>query len=344
MKTNYALAIALLAGAPLMAAITFLEAQGDTSRPASGTAGFLVIANQAEHTMLLVDIATHQTLTRVEVGINGHEVAVSPDGHFAYVPIYGNSGVGRPGTDGDSIDVVDLRRHTIAGHISMGKPVRPHCAKFGPDGLLYVSAELANAIFIVDTAARKVIGEIPTGQIESHMLVVTPDGHRAYTANVGAGSVSVIDLQKRKLLTTIPVAKRVQRISISPDGRRVYTHDQDSPRIAVIDTATNNIANWISLPATVFSSATTPDGHWLVAQAPSGQLFIVDTATSTVARSFPIPPATGEVLVTPDGSRAYISCPQASIVEILNLQTWKLEEPLRFTPWVDGLDYLRSVN
>jgi YVTN family beta-propeller protein len=344
MKLNHALATALLAFATLLASTIFLQAHGDPSQPALTTSGFLVIANQGEHTTLLVDLATRETLARVVVGINGHEVAVSPDGHFAYVPIYGNSGVGKPGTDGDSIDVIDLRERKLAGHIALGKPVRPHCAKFGPDGLLYVSAELANAIFVVDTAVRKVLAEIPTGQIESHMLVITPDGRRAYTSNVGAGSVSVLDLRKRTLVATIPVARKIQRISISPDGRRVYTHDQDSPRIAVIDTAANSIANWIALPATVYSSAPTPDGRWLVANAPSGKLFVVDAATFQVAHSFDIPQATGEVLVTPDGSRAYISCPQAGTVEILDLQSWKLEAPLKLTPWVDGLAFLDSTN
>src|SRR2546429_3207201 len=109
--------------------------------------------------------------------------------------------------------------------------------------MLYVTAELGNAVDVLDPNTRKVVAEIPTGQQESHMLVISPDGRRAYTANVGAGSVSVLGLAKRNLITTIPVAKMVQRISISPDGKRVFTHDQDAPRIAVIDTATNKIAN-----------------------------------------------------------------------------------------------------
>ncbi|HXR32787.1 MAG TPA: hypothetical protein VN830_03710 [Verrucomicrobiae bacterium] len=344
MKRNHVLAIALLAFAPLLASTSLLQAHRDASPLASSGAGFLVIANQGEHTALLVGLATRQTLARVVVVINGHEVVVSPDGHFAYVPIYGDAGVGKPGTDGDSIDIVDLKERKLAGHIALGKPVRPHCAKFGPNGLLYVSAELSNTLYVVDTSARKVTGEIPTGQIESHMFVLTPDGRRAYTSNVDAGSVSVLDLQKRALLAIIPVAKKVQRISISPDGRRVYTHDQDSPRIAVIDTASNAITNWIALPATVYSSAPTPDGRWLVANAPSGKLFVVDTATSKVAHVLDIPQAIGEILVTPDGSRAYISCPQSGTVEILNLQTWKLEEPLGLTKGVDGLGFLASLN
>src|SRR5205807_6393520 len=96
------------------------------------------------------------------------------------------------------------------------------------------------------------------------MLVLSNDGQRGYTANVGAGSVSVLDLAKRSLVTTIPVAKMVQRISISPVGKRVFTHDQDAARIAVIDLATNKIADWFLVPSPVYTTEPTPDGRWLV--------------------------------------------------------------------------------
>src|SRR5882672_7194262 len=97
---------------------------------AQNDSGFLAVANQGDHTALLIDLSNHSTLAKVEVGVNGHEIAISPDGHFAYVPIYGNSGVGKPGTDGNSIDIIDLKKHALAGHIDLGKNVRPHCAKF----------------------------------------------------------------------------------------------------------------------------------------------------------------------------------------------------------------------
>src|SRR6202043_3187564 len=108
------------------------------SNSAPPSPGVLVVANQKEHTVLLVDPETRQELAKVSVGINGHEVAVSPDSRFAYVPIYGNSGVGKPGTDGTTIDIVDLRERKLAATIDLGKPLRPHRAEFGPDGLLYV--------------------------------------------------------------------------------------------------------------------------------------------------------------------------------------------------------------
>jgi YVTN family beta-propeller protein len=328
----------------LIASLMFLALPtggGRISAPAAH--GMLVVANQREHTALLIDPETRQELAKVVVGVNGHEVAVSPDSRFAYVPIYGNSGVGKPGTDGTTIDIVDLRDRKLAATIDLGKPIRPHRAEFGPNGLLYVTAELDKAVDVIDPATRKVIAEIPTGAIESHMVVISPDGSHAYTANVAAGSVSVLDLKQRTLVTVIPVAKIVQRISISADGKRVFTHDQDAPRIAVIDATTNKVASWISVPSTVYSSSPTADGSKLLAASPAGKIFVIDLASAKVEESFDIPPALGELLLTPDGKFAFVSCPAAGTIEVLDVPSRKLLQPIKLTPGVDGLAWAPAI-
>ncbi len=308
------------------------------AKPAPPAGGLLVVANQKEHTVLVVDPENRRETAKISVGVNGHEVIVSKDGRFAYVPIYGNSGVGRPGTDGSTIDVIDLRESKLAATIDLGKPLRPHRAEFGPDGLLYVTAELANAVAVIDPSTRKVLAEIPTGAPQSHMLVLSRDGHRGYTANVSAGSVSVLDLVKRNLITAIPVAKSVQRISISADGLRIFTHDQDTPRIAVIETATNKVTNWIELPNVAYASAATPDGRWLLAVSPgANQLHVVDLQTLKVVRSLELPEKPSEILIRPGGEIAYVSGTGAGKIAVLDLRSWKMEPPIELTPGVDGL-------
>jgi YVTN family beta-propeller protein len=306
------------------------------------------VANQMEHTVLLVDAMSKQVVAKVGVDINGHEVAVSPDGHFGYVPIYGNTWVGKPGSNGSTIHVVDLRGGRTVAVIDLGKEVRPHCAHFGPDGLLYVSAELANAIYIVDTKTRSLVGEIPTGASHTRMLVISPDGGRIYTANNEAGSVSVLDLRARTLLATIPISKKVQRISISPDGKVVFTQDQETPRAVVIDTETNAVVRSISLPRIAFSSVITNDGRWLLANTESGKLFVVDLGSGALTKTFdtpdvPVLPTPGEFALTADGTHAYLSCPQGGTIEVLNLKDWKLEEPIRLTKGVDGMAWVPSA-
>jgi YVTN family beta-propeller protein len=329
----------------LLLVVVFLLAGNAPARPALISKGYLAIVNQREHTFVLFDLRAGKTVATIDVGVNGHEVAISPDGKFAYVPIYGDSGVGKPGTDGQFIDVIDLHTRTLAGHIDLGKPVRPHCAKFGPDGLLYVSAELANAVFVVDTAARKVIAEIPTGQSQSHMFVISPDGHRAYTANVESGTVSVLDLQKRALVTVISVAKAVQRISISPDGRTVFTHDQDQPRVAVIDTATNMVSSFIPLPATVYSSGVTANGQVLVAAAPAGKVFEIDLKTAKIMAAVDVPPASGALFIPTDASddRAFLSCPQAGNIQVLTIGQTSVRDVIPLTKGVDGLAWIDAL-
>jgi YVTN family beta-propeller protein len=299
--------------------------------------GLLVVANQFEHTALLVDPESRREVAKIVVGVNGHEVAVSKDGRFAYVPIYGNAGVGKPGTDGTSIDVVDIRERKLAYTIDLGKPLRPHEPAIGPDGRLYVTAELSQSLDVIDPATRKVIAENPTGQPESHMFVITPDGRRAYTANVHAGTLSVLDLVHHTLITTIPVSKIVQRITIQPDGRYVFTHDQDAPRIAVIDTTTNKISGWIDLPETVYSSEPTPDGRWLVAAGLKGHIFVIDLNTRKLAKTFDAPTALGKVLVRPDGGVAYVSFLTAGKIEVLDLHSWQMQPSIDLTPGVDGM-------
>lgn len=303
--------------------------------------GLLVVANQYEHTALLVDPEARKEVAKISVGVNGHEVTVDKAGRFAYVPIYGNSGVGKPGTDGTSIDVIDIKERKLAYSIDLGKPLRPHDPHFGPDGLLYVTAELSQSIDAIDPATRKIVAEIPTGQIESHMFVIRPgpDSPTAYTANVHAGTVSVLDLAQRSLVKTIPVSKMVQRISIQPDGLYVFTHDQVAPRIVIIDPLSNNISTSIDLPETVYASEPTPDGHYLVAAGMHGHIFVIDLHTRKLEKTFDAPTALGKVLVRPDGAVAYISFLTAGKILVLDLNRWQLQPSIDLTPGVDGMDW-----
>jgi DNA-binding beta-propeller fold protein YncE len=113
--------------------------------------------------------------------------------------IYGNSGVGIPGTDGSTLAVIDLSERKLIHTIDFGHGVRPHCALLGPkDGLLYVTTELDKSVTIIDPLTLKTVGSVPTEQAESHMLAISSDGRYGYTANVGPGTVSVLDLVRRE--------------------------------------------------------------------------------------------------------------------------------------------------
>jgi DNA-binding beta-propeller fold protein YncE len=83
--------------------------------------------------------------------------------------------------------------------IDFGHGVRPHCVIYDHNsGMLYVTTELDKSVSIIDPRSLKIVGSVPTGQEQSHMLVLSRDGSRGYTANVGPGTVSVTAWYSRR--------------------------------------------------------------------------------------------------------------------------------------------------
>lgn len=319
-----------------------LSAMSPTSEMLAGESagGLLLVVNKGDQTLGIVDPRSGQQVATVaEGGTTGHEVIASPDGKTAYVPIYGNSGVGKPGTDGQNMVAIDIASRKVVGNVDFGHGVRPHCPIIGPkDRMLYVTTELDKSITVIDPKTLKIAGSIPTGAAESHMLAITPDGKRGYTANVGPGSVSVLDMVNRKTITIIPVSGEVQRIAISTDGKLAFTSDQTKPQLAVIDTASNKVKTWIPLPAAGYGAAPTPDGKWLViAVRTANKVAVIDLGGMQVAKVIDVPAAPQEVLVRPDGQVAYVSCDASKKVAAIRTSDWKVEKLIDAGASADGL-------
>lgn len=300
----------------------------------------LLVTQKGDQSLALVDPASAKVIATVPEGaITGHEVTASSDGLRAFVPIYGNSGVGKPGTDGTHMVVIDIASQKVVGSVDFHHGVRPHDPVIGPkDGLLYVTTELDQTISIIDPKSLRIIGTIPTGQPESHMLALSNDGLRGYTANVGPGTVSVLDIKARKNIAVIPVATHTQRIAITNDDRFVFTSDTTKPQLVVIDAANNQVKTRIDMPGVGYGGAPTPDGKYLVIALPDvNKMGVIDLKTMTIARAIDVPESPQEVLVRPDGKVAYVSCMGSDQVAEVDLATWKVSRLIKTGKVTDGL-------
>jgi YVTN family beta-propeller protein len=307
----------------------------------------LLVVNQGDTNVSVVDPVANRQLATIDektTGVHGHEVAASADGRTAFVPIYGSSGVGKPGIDGHEMLVIDIPSRRIVDSIEFAHGVRPHQPVLDPNsGLLYVTTELDNTVTIIDAQTRKLVGTIPTGQAESHMLAISHDGSRGYTANVGPGTVSVLDMKQRRTMAVIQVAKTVQRIAMSSDDKLVFTSDQVNPRLAVIDAAAQRIKSWVSLPGMAYGTAATSDGRWLLIAIPSmNQLAVLDLSTMKVARAIEVAKAPQEVLIRPDGKVAYVSCAGSGQVAAIDLANWTVMHLIEVGNFADGLGWAQQ--
>lgn len=337
-------ALRLLVALAFLAVPTFGAGAQNSSEKAP--APLLLVANQRDFDLSIINPATSEQVATVLDGNSAghaHEVAASPDGRFAYLPIYGNSSVGKPGSSGSTMLVVDIAARKVVHTVDFGHPVRPHLPVYDVNtGRLYVTTELDKTVTIIDPRTLKIIGSVPTSQEQSHMLVLSHDGKRGYTANVGPGTVSVLDMMARKTIAVIPISASTQRISISKDDSMVFTSDQTKPRLAVIDTTTNKVKAWVALPATGYGSASTRDGRWLLVTMPEANLVaVVDLRTLKVARTIGVPAGPTEVLPRPDGQVAYVACGAAHQVAVIDLAHWKIQSLINAGNGADGLAWAR---
>jgi len=80
-----------------------------------------------------------------------------------------------------------------------------------PDGeTLTVLSKMNSRVYFVSLPDLKITGETKVGH-HPDWITLTPDGKRAYIANAGSNSVSVVDIATRKELTQIPVGQVPKR-------------------------------------------------------------------------------------------------------------------------------------
>jgi DNA-binding beta-propeller fold protein YncE len=207
----------------------------ENDRPdAPARAGLLVVANQQGGSATIVDAATMHTVATLDLGLGPHEAAVSPDGRWAVVTIYGNRE-----SIGNSLKVIDLAAPTpvVTRTIDLGEYKRPHGAAFIQDGRkLVVTSETSQRLVVVDFASGKVDTALATNAKGSHMVAVRRDGKRAWTANIGDGNVTEFDLDARTTIRTLLAAPNDEGIATTPGGILIWVGSNTEKTVTIIDT------------------------------------------------------------------------------------------------------------
>lgn len=314
------LAVPVLA-VPVLAVLSARTGAPLGAQPAPAPGAVLVVLEKDSAAARLLDPATGATLARLPTGPFPHEVAVSPDGATAVVADYGAQ------TPGHTLTVLDLSARRVARTIDLGAYRRPHGIVWLPGAAsarVVVTAEQSQALLVVDVAAGRVERAIPTGQQGTHMVALAPGGRRAWTANIGSGSVTVVDLAAGRAGRTVVTGRGPEAIDVSPDGREVWAADRQLDRITVLDAAT--LDSLASVPTGRFPNRLkfTPDGRTvLVSNAAAGTLGVYDARArrlvATVALGDgPAAPASAMnpsgrsavplgIQLAPDGRRAWVA-------------------------------------
>ncbi len=282
----------------------------------NANAQILVVASNEEHHAALINPNNGQILAKLPTGKGPHEIAVSPDGEFAYVA---NSGP--QGEPGNTITVIDLKTRAVKATFDLAPYTQPHDLRVSRDGsLLWVACAPSQKILEVDARNGKILKAWETKQEGGWMLAPTPDDRKIYVANLEGGSISVID-RIAGAVRTIPFRQGAIGIDCSPDGREVWVSSMNENVIAVVDNATGQIAaTFDSQGKAPVRVKFTPDGKKaLVVHGESNELSVFDAVKRRLLTTIKLAESPKVITLSRDGRRAFLTNPSAHKMTVVDL-------------------------
>jgi DNA-binding beta-propeller fold protein YncE len=284
----------------------------------------LTVANKHSDTLSFVDPDSLKILTTIPTGPNPHEMVITPDQRIMYLSNYA--------PPGNTISVIDLEQCKHIKQIPTGKYTRIHGAAMAPDGKhTYFTAGQTGFVVEVDTSTHEVTRGIPTHGKISHMVLVSNDGKRIYTANIESENVSVIDRASGELMLQVPCGKGVEGMGFTPDGKHLWALNQSGGSITVIDLATHKPIETFPCPGMPVRVRFTKDGK--LALIPSwteeGQLIVIDVATKKEIKRIKAGGFAIGVEMSPDEKRAFVGCEHGDGLHVIDMATLTVEKVIK---------------
>ncbi len=130
----------------------------------------------------VIDTVTNTVTATISFGYAPEGVAVSPDGTRAYVTNY------------EGVSVIDTATNTVTSTIPLVASGVEGVAVSRDGSCIYVTQKSSRGtVLVIDTATNTVISTIAVGSFPDE-VVVSRDGTRAYVANTGSDTVSVLSI------------------------------------------------------------------------------------------------------------------------------------------------------
>ena len=295
----------------------------------------LLVLNKTDATLSIVDPQSNKILGRVPTGEGPHEVTT--DGKLAFVGNYGGQ------TPGSTLSVIDLAAKKELHRVDLGPLRRPH-GMFYRDGKVYFTAELNKLIARYDPPTNQVDWLLGTGQNTTHMVMVSRDGSKIFTANIGSDTITIIERGANGNWneTVVPVGQGPEGIDVSPDEKEIWTAHSRDGGVSIIDIAAKKAIGTINVHTKRSNRLKfTPDGtRVLISDLDAGEVVVLNRATREEIKRVKLGKAPEGILTVPDGSRAYVAVNGDDYVAILNLKTLEVTGRISTGGGPDGMAWI----
>jgi YVTN family beta-propeller protein len=298
----------------------------------------LLVLEKNDKSMAIVDPNTLKVVGRVPAGEDPHEIVASDDGQYAYISNYGAFQ-----NPQHTISIADLSAQKALLAVDLGALRAPHGLEM-VNGKVYFTAEGSKVIGRYDPSTRQVDWTLGIGQNRTHMLAVSKDESRIFTANVNSDTISILDRDKNGdasgwIQTPISVGKGPEGFDVSPDGKEVWAANSHDGTLSIIDVASRKVVQTLDLH-TKFANRVkfSPDGKLvLISDLGMGDLIALDAAARKEIRRLNLGRGVAGILIVPDGSRVYVAVSTDGQVAVVDLKTFSVTGRITTGKGPDGM-------
>ncbi|OQV04461.1 hypothetical protein CLAIMM_09339 [Cladophialophora immunda] len=163
--------------------------------------------NKTASFISVLDLENQRMIGKIETPRGTEECSISLDGKYAYFPTPGNQ-LGKVAENAEVL-VIDTATDQIVSRIPLEHPAQS--TYVAGDGKLFVGeylsangAGLEGRLAVYDSKAHELVGTTKIGSVPL-TLRASPDGKLGFTANIFAGSVSVVDMSTMEVIKTLVV-------------------------------------------------------------------------------------------------------------------------------------------
>ena len=249
------------------------------------------VSNGEENSISVIDSATNQVVSTIQLREEGEpgdpqEIVISPEGRFAYVPMY----------DTDEVIVIDVISEVLLESVPVGEsPISISLSRDGKQ--CYVVCIHDPMASVIDTTTNRVITTFHTGEGAAG-IDVSPDGSYLYLGGHGMGmwqamgeknrDIRKIDTTTFEQLALIRCGIMPIGVRFSPDGTFAAVVSHGSGELHIIDSTTDE-ATRIKVGNNCYATAISADGRWVyVTNKDDDTLSVVDAVAKKVVATIPV--------------------------------------------------------
>ena len=165
---------------------------------------------------------------------------------------------------------------------------------------------------------------IPVGN-SPYSVALLPDGTKAFIANGGDNTVSVLNVSTGAIIGTLPTGTFPGQIVAAPDGNRVYVTNRSQGTFTVIDAQTLQIVTGADYPlvspnGSALSMIVSPDSaNLIIADYIMGSMTNLNLGNLSFTNSVHVSSLPGNIILNPSGTKAFISSVTSDDVAVVSI-------------------------